>query len=151
MRRPAVLTVNKWDLVEKDDRTADLFTEEIKDVISKYSYLPIIYVSALSGQRIEKVISLAKQVHDENNKRIPTSALNDFLEKTVARKHPPAKKGKYIKFNYITQSEVAPPTFIIFSNYPEYVEKAYISFISNQLRKTYGFEGVPIRLKFRKK
>lgn len=151
IRRPAVLAVNKWDLIEKDGKTADEFTVAINDIISGYAFLPIIYISALTGQRVEKVISIAQQVHEENHKRIPTSELNDFLQKTISRVHPPAKKGKHIKFNYITQSEIAPPTFLFFSNYPELIEKSYISYLSNQIRKAYGFEGIPIRLKFRKK
>lgn len=151
MRRPAIIAVNKWDLIEKDGLTADRFTREIKDVILKYSYLPLIFISALTGQRIEKVIDMAYNVYLENQKRISTPELNSFLEKTVARKHPPARKGKYIKFNYLTQSEIQPPTFIFFSNFPDLIEKSYISFLANQLRATYGFEGVSIRLKFRRK
>lgn len=151
MRRPAIIAVNKWDLIEKDGLTADRFTREIKDVILKYSYLPLIFISALTGQRIEKVIDMAYNVYLENKKRISTPELNSFLEKTVARKHPPARKGKYIKFNYLTQSEIQPPTFIFFSNFPDLIEKSYISFLANQLRATYGFEGVSIRLKFRRK
>ena len=151
MRRPVILVVNKWDLIEKDSRTADKFTQDINDIISKYAYLPLIYISALTGQRLEKVISMVKDIHEENQKRIPTPELNNFLEKATNRTHPPARKGKYIRFFYITQSEIAPPTFIFFSNFPELVDKAYISYLSNQLRKEFGFKGIPIRLKFRKK
>jgi GTP-binding protein len=150
-RRPAVLVVNKWDLIEKDSNTADQFTKDINDIISKFSFLPIIYISALSGQRVSKVINLVHNVHQENHRRLATSELNDFLQQAVAKIHPPARKAKHIKLNYITQSEVAPPTFIIFSNYPELIDKAYISYLNNQLRKTFGFEGIPIRLKFKKK
>lgn len=151
IRRPAVLAVNKWDLIEKDDTTADQFTRDIKDVISQYSFIPIIYISALTGQRVEKVLALVKEVHQENNRRISTPELNDFLQRVVGKKHPPARKGKYIRFYYITQSEVAPPTFIFFSNYPTYLDKSYINYLHNQLRMTFGFDGVPIRLKFKKK
>lgn len=151
MRRPAIIAVNKWDLIEKDDKTADLYTRQIKEIILKYSYLPIIFISAKTGQRIEKVIDMAYEVYGENKKRIPTAELNNFLEKTINRKHPPARKGKYIKFNYITQSEIQPPTFVFFSNFPDLLEKSYISYLANQLRATYGFEGVSIRLKFRRK
>jgi len=150
-RRAAVLAVNKWDTIEKDSYTADKFTAEIKSNILKYNYLPVIYISALTGQRVDKVIALAKKVHEENNRRIGTPELNNFLQKATTRQHPPARKSKYIRFYYVTQSEVAPPTFIFFSNYPELIDKAYISYLNNQLRDEFGFEGCPIRLKFRKK
>ncbi len=150
-RRAAVLAVNKWDLIEKDSNTADEFTREIKDSLSKYSYLPIIYISALSGQRVPKVLSLVKEVYAESRRKIATPELNDFLQETIRKKHPPAQKGKYIKFNYVAQTEVAPPTFVFFVNHPTLVHKTYISFLANQLRQRYGFTGVPIRLKFRKK
>ncbi|RKX29937.1 MAG: ribosome biogenesis GTPase Der [Candidatus Zixiibacteriota bacterium] len=150
-RRPAVLVVNKWDLIEKDSYTADAFTLAIKDTLARYAYLPLIYISALSGQRVGKVLSIVKTIHVENHRRIPTSELNIFLQKAVARNHPPARQGKYIKFNYITQSEVAPPTFIIFINQPKLIEKTYISYIANQIRSEYGFQGVSFRLKFKRK
>ncbi len=150
-RRAAVLAVNKWDLVEKDSNTADEYTRAIHTTLAKYSYLPIIYVSAMSGKRVAKVLSLVKQVHEENNKRIPTSELNDFLQRTIARQHPPARQRKYIKFNYVTQTEIAPPTFVFFCNHPKLLEKSYISYLSNQLRETFGFQGVSIRLKFKRK
>ncbi|MEW6413049.1 MAG: ribosome biogenesis GTPase Der [Candidatus Zixiibacteriota bacterium] len=151
VRRPSVLVVNKWDLVEKDTHTVDQFKKSMGEVVAKYARLPVIFISALTGQRVAKVLSLVKQVHEENYRRIGTPELNDFLERTVGKKHPPARKGKYIRFYYMTQSEVAPPTFVFFSNYPELIEKSYISYLNNQLRASFGFDGVPIRLKFRKK
>ncbi len=151
MRRPAVIAVNKWDLIEKDTSTAAEFTRDIQDIITMYSYLPLIYISAKTGQRLGKVISLLKTVHEENHKKISTAELNNFLEKVTNRTHPPAKQGKYIRFYYMTQSEVAPPTFVFFSNFPELVDKAYIKFLSNQIRQEFGFEGVSIRLKFKKR
>jgi GTPase len=150
-RRSCVLLVNKWDLIEKDTRTAQEFTRSINETIGQYAWLPIHYVSALTGQRVVKVLEAVNRVYDESRRRIATSELNDFLQKTLARKHPPAQKGKYIQIKYMTQSEIAPPTFVFFVNRPELVDKTYISFLSNQLRDRFGFEGVPIRLKFRRK
>jgi len=150
-RRATVLVVNKWDLIEKDSKTADEFTQSINDVLAMYSFLPIMYISALSGQRVSKVLSVVKSVHEENHKRIPTPELNDFMQKVVQRKNPPSRQGKYIKFNYATQSEVAPPTFVFFTNHPKLLDKSYIRFIGNQLRQKFGFLGVPFRLKFKKK
>lgn len=151
MRRAALLAVNKWDLIEKDTHTADRYTEQIKGILARYSNLPVIYVSALSGKRVAKVLELVHSVHEENHKRIATSELNRFLKEVTERQHPPAREGKYIKFMYLTQSEVSPPTFIFFVNVPKLVDRSYISYLTNQLRSHYGFEGVPIRLKFRRK
>ena len=151
MRKPALLAVNKWDLIEKDTHTADEFTVAINDAISKYAYLPIIYISALTGQRLGKVITLLSEIHEENHKRISTPELNKFLDHVTTKTRPPARRGKYIRFYYLTQSEVAPPTFIFFSNYPELIDKAYISYLSNQIHQEFGFKGIPVRLKFRKK
>ncbi len=150
-RRAAILAVNKWDLIEKDSRTADEFTRQIKDLLARFAYVPVIYISALTGQRVAKTMSMVSEVYAETNKRIATSPLNEFLQRTVGRQHPPARQGKYIKFNYVTQSEVAPPTFLFFVNHPKLIEKSYIGYLSNQIRREYGFEGVPIRLKFRRK
>ncbi|UCD63442.1 MAG: ribosome biogenesis GTPase Der [Candidatus Zixiibacteriota bacterium] len=151
VRRPAILAVNKWDLVEKDTKTADDFTRELKAAIARHAHVPVVYISALTGQRVTKVMSMVSKVDEENRRRIETAELNRFLKTAVSRKHPPARKGKYIKLNYVTQSETAPPTFVFFCNYPELVDKSYISYLSNRLRAEFGFEGVPIRLKFRKK
>ncbi len=150
-RRPAVLAINKWDLIEKDTFTADKFSETIKDSMAKYAFVPLIYISALTGQRLNKVMDLVQVVHAEHNKRIPTSQLNDLLQKAFGRRKPPAKQGKYIQFNYVTQSEVAPPTFVFFVNRPQMVDKSYMSYLANQLRAEFGFQGSPIRLKCRKK
>ena len=150
-RRSAVLAVNKWDLIEKDSATADRMAKEIKEQLARLSYLPLIFVSALSGQRVMKVLDLVDTVYKEMHRRIDTSELNTFLERIVARKHPPARQGKYIKLNYMTQTEIAPPTFVVFSNNPTMIDKSYISYISNQIRREYGFVGVPFRLKFKRK
>jgi GTP-binding protein len=150
-RRAAVLAVNKWDLVEKDSKTADQYTKSINAILAKYAYLPVIYVSALTGQRVAKALGEVKKVYEESHKRIPTAQLNEFLQKVLQRRHPPAKQGKHIKFNYVAQTEVAPPTFVFFTNHPKLVDKTYISYLSNQIRSEFGFSGVPFRLKFRRK
>ena len=151
LKRSVVIAVNKWDLIEKDSKTADEFTVETKDVLANHAYAPLIYISALTGQRLEKVIKIATEVYQNSCQRVATSQLNEFLEDVVRRKHPPARHGKYIKLLYATQTESQPPTFVFFSNLPKLIDKSYISYISNQLRKKFSFEGVPIRLKFRKK
>ena len=151
MRRAAVLVVNKWDLIEKDMHTADEFAGQIREVLARYAYLPIIFVSSLTGQRVTKVMALIKRVYEESQRRIGTAEMNEWLQKVIARKHPPARQGKHIKFQYVTQTEVGPPTFVFFVNQPRLVDKSYISYLSNQLREAFGFEGVPFRMKFRRK
>lgn len=150
-RRAGVLAVNKWDLIEKDGMTAVRFENLIKERIAKFEFLPIVFISALTGQRVTKVLDIVDSVYEQHNRTIPTSELNEFLQAAFAHRKPPAKQGKFIQLKYITQTETAPPTFVIFANKPEMIDKAYIQYLTNQLRKKYGFEGVPIRLKFRKK
>ena len=150
-RRAAVLAVNKWDIVEKDTTTADRFTDRIKRDLARFAFLPIVYVSALTGQRVAKVMALVNHVQKEHHRRIPTSKLNELLQKAFRRKKPPAKQGKFVQFKYVTQTEVAPPTFVFFTNHPRLVDRTYISYLSNQLRAEFGFEGTPIRLKCRRK
>ncbi len=151
VRRPAVLAVNKWDLVEKDEQVVDEFGKTLKELLLRFSRMPVVYISALTGQRVAKVLPIVKKVYEENQRRISTPELNDFLQAAVGRKHPPSRKGKYIRLFYVTQSEVGPPTFVFFSNYPDLIDRTYINYLNNQLRATFGFDGVPIRLKFRKK
>lgn len=150
-RRGGIIAINKWDLIEKDSKTADEFTKESKRKLAKFAFLPIIYISALTGQRVTKVLSLVNRVYEEHNKTIPTSKLNETLQKAFERRKPPAKLGKLIQFKYVTQTETSPPTFMFFVNRPQLVDKSYLSYLSNQLRAEYGFEGSPIRLKCRRK
>jgi GTP-binding protein len=150
-RRAAVLAVNKWDLIEKDSLTADRFAKKIIEDLARFSFIPLIFISALTGQRLPKVLELVKMVHAEHHKKIPTSQLNEMLQRAFGRRKPPAKKGKYIQFNYVTQTEVAPPTFVFFSNRPELVDKTYLNYLANQLRAEFGFQGSPIRIKCRRK
>ena len=150
-RKAAVMVVNKWDLVQKRTGTAERHTRIIKDIIARYAHLPVIYVSALTGQRVTKVMELVTRVYKETNRRIQTSELNDLLQIVIKKKHPPARHGKLIKFNYVTQTDVAPPTFVFFLNHPKLVDKSYMAFLGNQIRAAFGFEGVPFRMKFRKK
>jgi len=150
-RRGIVLAVNKWDLIEKDQHTADRFTEEIKNYARTLNFIPIIYISALTGQRVEKTLKIIDQVNENWQRRIPTSQLNDFLENIVAKQPPAAVQGKYIRIKYITQVDIKPPTFVIFCNFPKLIQKAYLRYIENRLRDEYEFEGIPLRIKVRQK
>ncbi|UCG61943.1 MAG: ribosome biogenesis GTPase Der [Candidatus Zixiibacteriota bacterium] len=151
VRRPAVLAVNKWDLVEKDQKAVEEFGRSLKELLKRFARMPVVYVSALTGKGVTKVLPVVRKVYAENRRRVATTDLNDFLQAAVARKHPPARQGKFIKLYYLTQSEIAPPTFVFFCNYPDLIDKTYITYLNNQLRASFGFDGVPIRLKFKKK
>lgn len=150
-RRGVILVVNKWDTIEKDDKTADEYTLNLRETLGPMAYVPIVYISAKTGQRVTKVLSTVDAVYERFHSRIGTPELNDFLQEVFGKRKPPAKQGKYIQFKYLTQSETSPPTFVFFVNQPELLDKGYIAYLSNQLRARYGFEGVPIRLKFRRK
>jgi GTP-binding protein len=150
-RRAAILAVNKWDLIEKDNKTADDFKKALQDRLARLSFIPIVFISALTGQRVQRTLTLAAEVNRQHHRQIETNELNEFLRVAFGRRKPPAVQGKYIQFKYVTQTETAPPTFIFFSSHPKLIDKSYISYLENQLRAEFGFEGVPIRIKCRQK
>lgn len=146
-RKGTLLAVNKWDLIEKETDTAHEYEESIRKKIPTMSYIPMIFISALTGKRSVNVLKLCRQVNERQNQRIQTSELNRFLEDAYKRRHPAAAQGKFIKFFYATQTEIRPPTFVLFCNYPKLLQKQYLRYIENRLRETYDFDGVPIRIK----
>lgn len=150
-RRGAVLAINKWDLIEKGEKTADEYLANVKETLAQESFVPVLFISALTGQRIGKVLTAVHRVHEQNYRRLSTPELNQFLQEVYGRRKPPARLGKFIQMKYLTQTEVAPPTFVFFTSHPELVDRGYVHYLSNQLREEFGFEGVPIRLKFRRK
>ncbi len=147
-RKGILIVVNKWDLVEKDTHTIDQFTATFRQKAGLMDYIPLVFVSALSGQRVTKVLDHLIEIWKERQKRIPTAELNDFLEETVRARPPAAYRGVFIKFYYMTQTEVAPPTFVFFVNYPEHLDKSYLRYLENRLRERFGFVGNALRLKF---
>lgn len=146
-----VLMVNKWDLIEKDHKTHQQYKQEMLNRLAPLTYMPIIFCSVLTKQRIFQVMETALQVYENRHKRVATSALNDKLLPEIERRPPPALKGKYIKIKYITQLPSATPTFAFFCNLPQYIKEPYKRFIEHKLRNHFDFTGVPIRLFFRKK
>jgi GTP-binding protein len=146
-----VVMVNKWDLVEKDSKTADKMKKEMVEKIAPIDYLPFVFASATEKQRIFQVIEKAVQVYDNKVKKVPTSQLNNALLPEIAHYPPPAIKGKHIQIKYITQVPAKTPSFAFFCNLPQYVVESYQRFLENRLREKFDFEGVPIRLFFRKK
>lgn len=146
-----VLAVNKWDLIEKDTQTARRFELEMQDELRDLVYVPTLFISALTRQRIFKALDLAIAVSAERTRKIPTAELNRFLEAVVSDHHPPAFGSKWVKLNYLTQIKSKPPLFAFFTNEPRGIKKNYRNYLENQLREQFGFVGVPIRMTFRKK
>lgn len=146
-----VIMVNKWDLIEKDTKTADKIKKEMNEKIAPISYVPFIFASALTKQRIFQVVEKAVEVFENKNKKVPTSALNDALLPEIAHYPPPALKGKLIQIKYITQVAAKTPTFVFFCNLPQYIQESYQRFLENRLREKFDFSGTPVRLFFRKK
>jgi len=149
--KSVVVVVNKWDLVEKDTYTMQAYLEHIRTVLRFLDYVPVLFVSALTGQRVSQVLPTALRVQEERLIRIPTAELNRILQEAVARHAPPSKAGKRLKFYYATQAAVDPPTFVFFVNDPRLVHFSYERYLENRLREHYGFLGTPLRLSFRKR
>lgn len=141
-----VVVVNKWDLVEKDDKTSLRFTENIRSELAFMQYAPILFTSALTKQRVHRVFDLVKFVAEQHAMRVSTSVLNQVLEDAVAINPPPAERGKRLKIYFATQPNVKPPTFIFFVNDPEIMHFSYLRFLENKLRESFGFEGTPLKL-----
>ncbi|MER3524022.1 MAG: ribosome biogenesis GTPase Der [Ignavibacteria bacterium] len=150
-QRATLLTVNKWDLIEKDDTTARQYERALRERLRIYDFIPIIFISALTRQRIYKVIEMAKQIDAEQNKRIPTSELNALLGEDIKTFPPRSSSGKEIKIKYITQVKSKPPVFAFFCNEPELVDENYRRYLHNRIREHFGFTGVPIVLSFKHK
>jgi GTP-binding protein len=146
-----ILVVNKWDLVEKDSQTIVRYEKEVREGLKYLSYAPILFISALTGQRVRKVLEAVDHVSGQTKKRISTSPLNNYFRKWVEKFPPPLYKNRSVKMNYITQVSTAPPTFVIVTNIPEGIHFSYVRHLLNQMREAFGFEGVAVRLLFRKK
>ncbi len=147
--RALILIVNKWDLPEKDTHTMKRYMEEVRRRFKYLPFVPVLFISAKTGQRVDKVMPSVARVFGEFNRKITTSELNSVLEETVVRHPPPMVKGRRIKLYYATQTMVRPPTFTIFTNNPDDIHFSYERYLQNALRDAFGFEGVPIWLKFR--
>ncbi|MFQ5607559.1 MAG: ribosome biogenesis GTPase Der [Candidatus Zixiibacteriota bacterium] len=150
-RRPLALIVNKWDLVEKDSKTADTLTRDLRDKLGDMSFVPIMYVSALLGKRTRKALELAGELRSRALQVIAVGELQEFLHQALARRTPPNDRGKEIRLSYLVQPETDPPTFVFFSNRPEKMPRSYIRFLTNRLRERFDLEGTPLRIKFKKK
>ena len=149
--KACIVAVNKWDDVEKNDKTMDVMRKEIMQELAFMSYAPIIFISAKTGQRVERLFDLIKYVNDQNSMRISTGMLNDLLADATARVQPPTDKGKRLKIYYITQASTKPPTFVCFCNDKELFHFSYQRYLENQIRATFGLEGTPVRIVVRER
>lgn len=147
--KPSVLLVNKWDLVEKDTYTIETFKKDILVDLAFMSYVPMLFLSAKTGQRVNRVLQLADEVYEQSCRRIPTGTLNDIVGEAVMANEPPSDKGRRLKLYYATQAATQPPTFVVFVNDEKLVHFSYQRYLENYLRKSFSLEGTPIRLFFR--
>ena len=142
-----IIVVNKWDVFpDKDDKSTLRFTEDLRDEIGFLQYAPVLYTSALTGQRIHRITELVKYVADQQSMRIQTSVLNELIRDAVSVNPPPSHRGKQLKIFFMTQADIQPPKFIIFVNDPELMHFSYLRFLENRLRESFGFEGTPLKL-----
>lgn len=147
----SIIVVNKWDIVEKDDSTTRKFSAVLKDALSFMDYAPIQFISAKTGQRVDKLFPMINEVAHNCSNRITTGTLNDVLNEAVTRVQPPTDRGKRLKIYYMTQTGANPPTFVIFCNNAELFHFSYQRYIENKLREVFGFEGTPIKLIIRER
>ena len=147
--KACIIAVNKWDAVEKDSYTMDKMRKQLEEDFSFMSYAPILFISAKTGQRLDKLFETIQYVDVQNGTRIPTGALNEMLARSTARVQPPSDKGKRLKIFYITQSSTRPPTFVAFVNQKALFHFSYQRYIENQIRENFGLTGTPMRLLIR--
>ena len=147
--KASVLIVNKWDLIEKDTHTIEKFKKSMLADLAFMSYVPMLFISAKNGQRVNKVLDLVLSVYEESCRRVTTGTLNDIVNEAVTVTEPPADNGRRLRIYYATQAGIQPPTFIIFVNDTELVHFSYARYLENYFRKSFGMNGTPIRLLFR--
>ena len=151
MKKGMVIAVNKWDLVEKDSMTAKRYTDYFHKLLKTLDHVPIVFVSALTRQRIYKLLDVALEVDSERNKRISTSTLNEAMQAAIEKHHPPTYRGNYVEIKYVTQVNEGPPVFVFFCNHPQGIKESYRRYLEGKIRENFGFEGVPLTLKFNRK
>ena len=149
--KACIIAVNKWDIVEKDGQTMDSYRKRLMNDFSFMSYAPIIFISAKTGQRLDKLFELINYVRNQNTMRISTGKLNDILADATARVQPPSDKGKRLKIYYITQASTCPPTFVCFCNNAQLFHFSYQRYLENQIRSVFGLEGTPVRFIIRER
>lgn len=149
--KACVIAINKWDIVEKDGKTMKAFEERIREGLAYMQYAPIVFISAKTGQRVEKLFDEIVEANIQHKRRISTGMLNDILNDAMARQQPPSDKGKRLRIYYGTQASSAPPAFVLFCNSIDLFHYSYLRYIENRIREAFGFEGTPIRFILREK
>jgi GTP-binding protein len=150
-RVSVVVVVNKWDAVDKNSHTMVEYTRDVRNELNFMAYVPVLFISALTGQRVGQVLKTALQVQEERLVRIPTAQLNRIVRTAVRRHYPRSKRGKRLKIYYASQVAVDPPTFVFHVNDPELLHFTYARYLENQIRAAYPFSGTPLRLSFRQR
>ena len=151
LRKGLVIGINKWDLVEKQTNTARDYEQAIKERLQTLDYVPVVFISALTKQRVYKLLDTALEVARQRTRRIATAELNTMMQDAIARHHPPTYRNQYVQIKYVTQVRANPPVFAFFCNHPQGVKESYRRYLENRLRAAFGFEGVPMALVFRSK
>ena len=149
--KASVIAVNKWDLVKKDNESVSTYTKDVYQKLSFMTYSPLVFISAKTGRRLDKLFNLIDSAHTNASLRVSTGVLNDVISEAVTMNQPPSDKGKQLKINYATQVGIKPPTFVIFVNDKELMHFSYERYIENCIRSSFGFEGTPIRIIIREK
>lgn len=149
--KACIIAINKWDIADKDSKTMKEFENRIREEFAFMSYAVMVFISAKTGQRVDKLFAEIKNVKEQYERRITTGMLNDVLNEATAKQQPPSDKGRRLKLYYGTQSSVCPPTFVLFTNSKELFHYSYLRFIENQIRDTFGFEGTPLKFILREK
>src|SRR5262249_2150854 len=151
-KRGALIAANKWDLIgEKEEGTARAYERDLRRILRRFDYVPVIFISALRKQRTGKAIDLAREVHAERRKRITTNQLNETLLPEIAASPPSSNSGREIKLKYVTQVKSSPPVMTFFANEPDLIPDQYRRFLEKKIRGHFGFTGVPLTISFRKK
>ncbi|MEG0873303.1 MAG: ribosome biogenesis GTPase Der [Clostridia bacterium] len=146
-----IIVINKWDLLEKENHTLEAYKKQVYEKLAYLKYAPILFISAVTGQRVNKLFELVNEVNKQNDLRVPTGLLNDMLSQAIAITQPPSDKGKRLKIYYMTQVSTRPPTFVVFVNNKSLMHFSYVRYLENHLRKQFGFEGTPLHMIIREK
>jgi GTP-binding protein len=144
-----ILAVNKWDLVEKETGTSVAFERKLRERIPMLKWVPVLFTSALTGQRVQRVLDLVLEAAEERRRRVPTREVNDVVRELARRQPPPHYRGMPVKVLYATQVEKAPPTFVLFVNHSKSLTDSYLRYLVNGFREAWGFRGSPVRLRIR--
>ncbi|MDA3823310.1 MAG: GTP-binding protein, partial [Bacteroidales bacterium] len=150
-KKGVVVLVNKWDLIEKETGTVKEFEAKVREKLAPFNDVPIVFISALTKQRIHKALEEAIKVFENRKRKIPTSKVNEVMLEAIEANHPPAIKGKFVRIKYVTQLPTVTPSFAFYCNLPQYIREPYKRYLENKIRQNFNFTGVPIQIYMRQK